>query len=88
MPGEFAEVRDLLANLVGIARKRNRLEHLLQPFALRLLHFFDFIGRWQVGGCQANQILGALQAILQAFGAVIEAVTHGVGAGSQPALVQ
>ena len=85
---EATQLLHFLAHLIRVARERDRLQHLLEPLALALLHFLQLFGVGKVGGRLPHEILRALQAFFEAPRAVLQRAAHREGARREPALVE
>ena len=86
--GERLKFSDLLADILGVAGQRDRLQHAFQPLSLVIFQLFHLLPVGEVGRCRPRQVLGLLQSILQSPGPVLQRAAHGVGAGGETTLVQ
>ena len=86
--GEDAEFGHLGADLLRVAGQRHRFQDGFQPRALGVFHFFQVVPVGEGGRRRLGAGLGMREAVLQAFGAIVERAAHGVRAGGEPALVQ
>ena len=86
--GKFPELGDLLTDLIGVTGQRVRLQNPLQPLAFGFLQLVELLLIGDVRRRRLQQIVGALEPLLQTSRPVFEGAPHGVGAGGQAPLIQ
>ena len=79
---------DLFADLSGVLRDGDRLDHALEVLALRLFHLFEVFGVGKFGRRGSGKLAGALQVLGQPVNAILQRMTQGVGARREPALIE